>query len=62
MIRKIFVGLLLGAILVTAILFLIQPTKTITIGEYDAMPQIDIALDVLNSAIESSPDDKIHVL
>ena len=61
MIRKVFIGLLLGAIIVTAILYLKQPTKTITIGEYEAMPQIDIALDVLNIDIASSPDDKIHV-
>ena len=61
MIRKMFVVLLLGAILVTALLLLKQPTKTITIGEYEAMPHIDIALDVLNIEITSSPDDKIHV-
>lgn len=61
MIRKILFVLLLGIITVTIILFMKQPAKTITIGEYEAMPHIDVTLDMLNIAIADSPDDKIHV-
>lgn len=53
--------LLLGIITVTIILFMKQPAKTITIGEYEAVPHIDVTLDELNMAISNSPDDKIHV-
>ncbi|HBZ11808.1 MAG TPA: hypothetical protein DEO65_18400 [Bacillus bacterium] len=61
MIRKILFVLLLGIITVTIILFMKQPAKTITIGEYEAVPHIDVTLDELNMAISNSPDDKIHV-
>lgn len=61
MIRKILVVLILGAIIVTTILFLKQTTNTITIGEFEAKPHINVSLDALKIAITSSPDDKIHV-
>ncbi|GIN94079.1 hypothetical protein J22TS1_51300 [Siminovitchia terrae] len=61
MIRKMLFVLLLGIITVTIILFMKQPAKTMTIGEYEAMPHIDVTLDDLNIAISNSPDDKIHV-
>ena len=53
--------LLLGVITVTIILYMKQPAKTMTIGEFEAMPHIDVTLDMLNIAISNSPDDKIHV-
>lgn len=61
MIRKMLFVLLLGIITVTIIFFMKQPGKTITIGEYGAMPHIDVTLNELNMAISNSPDDKIHV-
>ncbi len=61
MIRKIFIVLLLFIITIAFILFMKQPAKTITIGEYEAMPHINVTVDLLNIALSTSPDDKIHV-
>lgn len=61
MLRKMVVLLLLGILIAGIMLFMNQPAKTITIGEYKAMPRIDVTLDELNIAIADSPDDKIHL-
>src|SRR5690606_35722448 len=61
MIRKMLFILLLGIISVTVILFMKQPAKTMAIGDYEAMPHIDVTFDALNMVISNSPDDKIHV-
>lgn len=61
MIRKILFVLLLSVITVAIILFMKEPAETITIGEYKAMPHIEVTLDELNIAISDSPDDQIHV-
>lgn len=61
MIRKIvLVLLLLVSISVGIILYMKQPA-TMTVGEYETMPHIDVTFEELNIAIDSSPDDKIHV-
>ncbi|MEI3613126.1 DUF4097 family beta strand repeat-containing protein [Pseudogracilibacillus sp. SO30301A] len=63
MIRKLLFVLLCGIITVTVtiIFFMKQPAKIMTIGEYEAMPHIDVTVDILNIKITDSPDDKIHV-
>ncbi|MBM7713515.1 DUF4097 and DUF4098 domain-containing protein YvlB [Bacillus thermophilus] len=61
MIRKILFVLLLSVITVAIILFMKEPAETIAIGEYKAMPHIEVTLDELNIAISDSPDDQIHV-
>ncbi len=61
MIRKILLVLLCGIITVTFIFFMKQPFKIMTVGEYEAMPHIDVMVDILNIEIVESPDDKIHV-
>ncbi|USK55513.1 DUF4097 domain-containing protein [Cytobacillus solani] len=60
--RTILAVLLLG-IVGTAIFFLYikQPAKTITIGEYEAVSHLDVSLDMLNTEFINSSDDKIHV-
>lgn len=61
MIRKILLVLLCGIITVAIIYFMKQPAKTMTFGDYEAMPHIDVTVDILNVEIINSPDDKIHV-
>ncbi|MEI3604501.1 DUF4097 family beta strand repeat-containing protein [Pseudogracilibacillus sp. SE30717A] len=61
MIRKILLVLLCGIIMVTIIYFMKQPDKTMTIGDYEAMPHIDVKVDILNIEIVESADDKIRV-
>ncbi|MFF5994539.1 DUF4097 family beta strand repeat-containing protein [Lysinibacillus sp. KU-BSD001] len=62
MTKKVLFALLLGTIIVIITIFMKQqPAEKITMGEYTAMPQIDVTLDVLSIAINNSPDDKIHV-
>ena len=58
---KILLSLLLGALIITTIFIVKQPSTTITLGEYEAKSQIDVTLDSLKISIESSPDDQIHV-
>lgn len=58
---KILLSLLLGALIITTIFVVKQPSTTITIGAYEAKPHIDVTLDSLKISIESSPDDQIHV-
>ncbi|WP_397540259.1 DUF4097 family beta strand repeat-containing protein [Rummeliibacillus pycnus] len=59
--KKLFILLLLVIMSTVAILFMKQSTETITIGKYEAMPNIDVTLNELNIDIADSPDDKIHV-
>lgn len=59
--RIILAVLLFGIISASIFLFMKQPVKTITIGEYDPAPHIDVSLDMLNIDFTNSPDDKIHV-
>ncbi len=58
---KVLFPLLLGALIITTIIILKQPSTTITLGAYDAKSQIDVSLDSLKISIASSPDDQIHV-
>ncbi|QKG83601.1 DUF4097 domain-containing protein [Kroppenstedtia pulmonis] len=61
MLRKILVVLLIGVIGAGIILYMKQPAETMTMGEYEAMPHIDVTLDMFNITIANSPDDQIHV-
>ena len=58
---KILLSLLLGALIITTIFVVKQPSTTITLGSYEAKSQIDVSLDSLKISIVSSPDDQIHV-
>lgn len=58
---KILLSLLLGALIITTIFVVKQPSTTITLGAYEAKSQIDVTLDSLKISIVSSPDDQIHV-
>lgn len=59
--RTILAVLFFGIIGASIFLFMKQPVKTITIGEYELAPHIDVSLDMLNIDFTNSPDDKIYV-
>ncbi|GKV56951.1 hypothetical protein NCCP2222_28980 [Sporosarcina sp. NCCP-2222] len=62
MIKKLIMVVLLLAIGLGIFIFFKQPTETITIGTYDAVPTIEANLQMMTIEVSSSPDDKIHVV
>ncbi|MBB4826489.1 DUF4097 and DUF4098 domain-containing protein YvlB [Sporosarcina luteola] len=60
--KKLIAAVLLLAIGIGIFIFFKQPTKTMTIGDYDAVPTIEADLQMMTIEMSSSPDDKIHVL